>query len=477
MIDRPNTRIIGCFPRSRLIVRGAGLRFTADATGIEEVVVLGGAELGAVGFEGMSDGFALRCRFEGSDSPLALTANKVRRLTLAGNRLEGAGIGVFGGSREVEIDGNAVERFAASAVLIDESAGEITISGNRLVDGLGAGIEVGKRADRLLIRANEIVMCRGEKTFLGGAVGGIVALDSVDGLIVEDNLIERNASDAPKDAAGIFVARGTGIEIRRNRILGNGRAETDEGAITGGIIVTAVAPPVDQAGARPHRFDPALVVEGNVVTAERGHALLVIGEGDMRVQGNTLISRFGTARGVGPNDLATRDLASVVLIGIERLQALAPKLIEAAANGPQAPLQVIGMADEQRVLAPGRVLVQGNQIALERQLAMGRGRPVLAAVAVYGFEDVDLSHNQVELDRNEASFCVDALVVGRTARQLGNRLTEPERDALASLLSLGFDLNTCTQNQGSHCILPRGFAQLVDRDNLVEFPSDLCPRG
>ncbi len=477
VIDRPNTRIVGCFPRSRLIVRGAGLRFAADATGIEEVVVLGGAERGAVAFEGMSDGFALGCRFEGSDGGLALTANKVRRLTLARNRLEGAGIGVFGGSREIEIDNNAVELFRASAILIDETSGEIAIRGNRLIDGLGCGIEIGKRADRLLIRENEIVMCRGENTFLGGAVGGIVALDSVDGLIVEDNLIEGNATDAPRDAAGIFVARGTVIEIRRNRILGNGRTEMDEGAITGGIVITAVGPPLDAAGARPHRFDPALVVEGNVVTAERGHALLVIGEGDMRVQGNTLISRFGTARGVGPNDLGIPDLASILLIAIARVAELAPKLIEAASQGIEAPLQVLGMADELRVLAQGRVLVQGNQMALERQLAMGRDRPTLAAVAVYGFEDVDLSHNQVELDRSEASFCVDALVVGRTARQIGNRLTEPEGDALASLISLGFDLNTCTQNQGSHCILPRGFARLVNRDNLVEFPNDLCPRG
>ena len=81
------------------------------------------------------------------------------------------------------------------------------------------------------------------------------------------------------------------------------------------------------------------------------------------------------------------------------------------------------------------------------------------------------------IDRDEARFCVNALIVGRTVRQLGNRLTEPPEDALASLLSLGFDLNTCTQNQGSHCILPRSPAQLVDRYNLVEFPSDLCPRG
>lgn len=476
-INRPNTRIVGCFPRSRLIVRGAGLRFTADATGIEEVVVIGGAERGMVGFEGMSDGFARACQVLAVEGTFALAANKVRRLSLTGNRLEGAGIMLFGGSREVEIEGNAIEKFRTSAIVIDEEAGAITILSNRLTDGLGCGIEVGKRADQLRITGNEITMCRGEKTFLGGAAGGIVVLDSVDGLIVQDNRIEGNASDAPKDAAGIFVARGTAILISRNRILGNGRAEMEEAAVAGGIVITAVSPPVDVAGAAPRRFDPALIVEGNVVAAERGQALLVIGQGDMRVQNNTLISRLGTARGVGPNDLGIRDLASILMIGIERLGGFAEKLIDAAAGGPEAPLHVVALAEEIRVSVPGRVLVHGNQMALERQLVIDRERPTLAAVAIYGFEDVDLAHNQVELDRDEARFCVNALIVGRTVRQLGNRLTEPPEAALASLLSLGFDLNTCTQNQGSHCILPRSPAQLVDRYNLVEFPSELCPRG
>ncbi len=474
-IERPNTRIVGCLPRSRLIVQGAGLRFLADATGIEEVVVHGAAEGGAVSFEGMSDGFARLCWFQSAEAPFAITAGKARGLILARNRLEGAGIGLFGGSREVEIEGNTILRFARSAIVIDGGAGTVTIRANRLVDGRGAGIEVGKRADRLRIAGNEIAMCRGEKTFFGDAAGGIVVSDAVDGLTVQDNRIEGNATDAPKDAAGILVRRGTGILISRNHILGNGRAEAEDDAMTGGIVILAVAPPKDEAGGEPHRFDPALVVEDNIVAAERGPALLVIGEGDMRVRGNTLISRLGIARGAGPDGLGSRDMAAIVLLGIERLEGLAQKLIEAAAGGLEAPPRVVALATELRATARGRVLVQGNQMALERQLA--RDPPPLAAVLAYGFDDVDFSHNQVELDQDEARFSVDALIVGRSARQLGNRMTEPREAVLASLLSLGFDLNTCTQNQGSHCILPRSPDQLVDRDNLVEFPSELCPRG
>lgn len=476
-IDRPNTTIAGCFPQARLLLRGAGLRFTADATGIEGVVVLGNAAPGAVVFEGASDGLVQGCRFEAAAQDFALAAIKVRRLTVTGNRLEGAGIGILAGSREVRIERNVIERAWTSAVVVADDTAVIAIRGNHLGDGLGCGIEVAGRTVDLQITRNEITLCRGEKPFFGGPAGGIVVLERVDGLLVRDNRIERNAIDAPADAAGIFVGNGGVIEIAHNHILGNGRAETEREPLAGGIVITDLRPGRDEAGNEPHRFDPALIVESNVVTAERGQALFVVGAGDVRVQHNTLVSRLGTARAVGPDDLGSRDVAAIVLIGIARLEALAEKLIAAAADGPRAPLGLAALATEISILAPGRVLVQNNQIGLERQTAFDRERPVLSAVAVYGFDDIDLAHNQIELERSEGAFCTSALIVGRTTRQQGNRMLEPSGRALASLLSIGHDLNTCAQNQGSHCILPSSPARLVARDNLVEFPSDLCRDG
>jgi hypothetical protein len=67
-------------------------------------------------------------------------------------------------------------------------------------------------------------------------------------------------------------------------------------------------------------------------------------------------------------------------------------------------------------------------------------------------------------------------VVATSTRQQGNRLIEPEGSSFASLISLGFELNTCSQNQGSHCILPFG-ARLAVADNLVEFLNEHCPNG
>jgi hypothetical protein len=478
-VDRPNTWIVGCLPRSRLHVRGAGLRFSANLTGLEEVVLLGAAERGMVAFRGVEDGLVRRCWFESDGGgPFAVVAEATRRLTIEDSRLTGAGLGLLGGCREVRVRGNAVERFASSAIAIDGAESQdIEIRRNRLVDGLGSGIEVISHPERLAIVDNEIATCRGEKNTFGGVAGGIVILEAVDDLSVRDNRITGNAGDARADAAGVYVARGSGVEIARNRIEGNGRAEIDGQPIAGGIVIDAVQARRDPAGNERHRFDPALVVADNVVLAPRGHALFVIGEGDIRVQDNSLISQLGVARSAGPDDLGARDAAAVVLIGTPRLDGLARILIAAGVQGPNAPLEVSSVAQDSPALGRGRVMLQDNQIGLERQLSDDRTRPTLSAVAIYGFTDVDLARNQLELERSAGSFCLDALVVALTTRQQGNRLTEREGACLASLLSVGFALNTCSQNQGSHCILPFSPQKLAASDNLVEFPSDLCREG
>ena len=481
-VNRPNTRIVGCFPRARLIVEGQGLLFEADATGLEEVVVVGEARGGAIGFRDVRDGFVRSCWFQGErgGNP-GIASRGVRDLVIEDNRMEGAGIALLGDTDGVRIARNRVERTQPTPIVIADDTGkpslDVTICDNRLVDSLGCGIEVAGPAQRLRILGNRIEMCRGEKPSFSGTAGGIVILHDVEDLVVRDNRIEGNASDARGDSAGIFVARGAAIEIARNRIAGNGILQVEGQPMTGGILVNELRAHLDPDTAAKHRFDPALVVEGNIVIAERGHALFVLGEGDMRVQHNTLLTRFGTARGAGPDDLGPRDLASIAVIAAPRIAELARKLIETAAQGPLSPRSLSTLMREAPFARPGRILVQDNQLALEAQLIGERQQPTLSAVAVYGFRDVDLSHNQLELDRSDALFCTNALIAAQSTRQDANRLTEPAEGALASLVSVGLALNTCAENQGSHCILPSGLAQVIDRDNLVEFPSELCPRG
>ena len=222
---------------------------------------------------------------------------------------------------------------------------------------------------------------------------------------------------------------------------------------------------------------PTLAVIDNLVATPLGQALYVIGEGDIRVQGNILTTDLAVAGRAGAA-VTLRELALVVLIG-QLLDPLAEKLVAAAQQGPR---DVRALA-EQVDTGPGRLAVQGNQLRLGRLVRdQGQRRP-LAALLAWGFDDVDLSHNQAELVLREAAICDNALVLGRTTRQLGNRLTEPAepRDAcLASLQSHGLALNGCTGNQGTHCILPSVSApagRLAAGLNLVEMPSELCREG
>ncbi|MFZ1428409.1 MAG: hypothetical protein WAS21_16735, partial [Geminicoccaceae bacterium] len=207
------------------------------------------------------------------------------------------------------------------------------------------------------------------------------------------------------------------------------------------------------------------------------------------VQGNTLTAQRGTARGAGGAQLSVRDLASVVLIGGRELQPFVEKVLQAAADSADptldAPsLPVVRMLQEQAPLAttPGRILVTGNQIEMEGPAQLDTERPILAAVLVWGFQDVDFSHNQVEIEPGTFPYFADGFVLARTTRQIGNRLTEPEERqgdrpiCVASLLSIGEEADTCALNQGTHCILPYG-QRVVDSGNIVLQPSGPCRQG
>ncbi|SAL14438.1 hypothetical protein AWB71_00508 [Caballeronia peredens] len=482
VVDRPNTRIVGCFPRSRLTIEGEPLRLAADATGLIDVVVLGGGEPATVVASVGSDILVEGCRFivERGRTPALLAdgGDRFERLIVAGCEFIGAGIGLRGNCSLVRIESNRIERFAGSGIAIEsgDRAGEIEILNNRLVDGLGNGIEGNGVIEGLTITGNEIEMCRGERGMPGKIAGGIV-LQAVSGLFVADNRIERNGSDARQGCAGLYAAETRGALILRNRISGNGPVQIDGNPIAGGIVIERATPPAATAGAERRDSRPSLVVAENLVVAPRGQALFVVGEGDMRVQDNALLSGLGIARGAGAPGISLRDLAAVVLIGGRMLAELAEKLVQAAAEGP---LRVRALIQDARATLPGRIAVQGNQIGLASLDRSQSDRPALSALLVWGFEDVDFSHNQVELELAESRICVDALVVARTTRQAGNRLTEPATpdSCLASLLSHGHGLNGCTNNQGTHCILPSVTApagKLAAGLNLVERPSDLCP--
>lgn len=478
VIDRPNTVIVGCFPRSRLHIGQLPLRLAARGTGLEGVVVIGGAEPATV-LLAASDITVRDNRFEiDRTQPLALLVEQGEELLIKDNEFFGAGIGITGKSRLVRITDNTITKFSRSAIEVDgrDRPGPIAITDNRLIDGLGSGIEALGVIEGLRIIGNQISQCRGEVQFLSKVVGGIV-LDTVEDLLVRDNLVIGNGTDARGPSVGIYAARTAGVEISGNRIEGNGRAVVDGNPFAGGVLIDQLLPGSAAGAAADNHFGPALILTDNRIRTPRGQALAVFGRGDIRVQNNQMVTGIGTARGTGAQGVSARDMADVVLIGASGLDTLAGDLIAAAATGPRTPEVVARLAALFRTPVPGRVALHGNQIALEVHNSGPNDRPPLSAVAVFGFDDVDLSHNQIDLAlRPGVPFCLDAFIVATTTRQIGNRVSEPVGTCLASLLSIAAALNTCGQNQGTHCILASGPRSAV-AFNLVLNPSILCPNG
>ncbi|MFZ1428393.1 MAG: DUF6519 domain-containing protein, partial [Geminicoccaceae bacterium] len=246
-IARPNVLVIGCFPRSRLIVRGEALVFLGSRSGLVDVVVTGSAEPALVvmsGSERGNDQIVTFCRLETvGDSRLGLLADAAVGLRVAHNLVTGAGVGIRGAASDVRIEANRIERIGASGIVV---AGEqrptlIEILRNRIWDGLGAGIEGDGLIEGLTVVGNLIAGFRGERLSLGKTAGGI-ALVAVEGLIVHDNRIVGNGSDAPGDCAGIRVLAAAGVEIARNRIEANGRSEVEGRPVTGGIVIDEIRP-------------------------------------------------------------------------------------------------------------------------------------------------------------------------------------------------------------------------------------------
>lgn len=492
IVDRPNTWIIGCFPRSRLIIRDAALVLAADDTALIDVVVDNFGREGAVQAMNGADirirGCRMLTRRGGNVAIIGDGRERLLRFTVADNELAGAGIGLLGRWQTVKIHGNQIAGCAASAIAItgEERPSDLEIQGNWLTDARGSGIEANGNIDRIDIIDNRIEGCLGARNALSAIAGGIV-LQSTSELCIRDNQIRRNGGKGEKGATGIYVAQTRGAVIAGNQVLDNGLSIADgeaavidavaNGLVIGAIVIDqALAGPFGDAGERG-ATRPSLVVTDNVVASPAGHALFVIGEGDIRVQDNSLGTDLAVAARAGV-PVRPRDLALVVLIG-QLLDNFAEKLVAAAASGPRDVRSIAEQAEAGR----GRVAIRGNQIQLGRLVNRDGQRRPLAALLAWGFDDVDLSHNQIDLALREAPLCDNALVMGRTTRQLGNRFTEPgePRDVcLASLQSHGLVMNSCSGNEGTHCILPSVTApngKLAAGLNLVEIVSALCRDG
>lgn len=362
--------------------------------------------------------------------------------------------------------------------------------------------------ERLIIVGNEIRGClRRPVAEISPAMinrigyGGITLAD-VDYLVVRDNFIEDNSPDPRSPVCGIFVLHGEGIEISRNRINGNGArafrlddaAQSARPGKRGGInIVYGLAPTVAlefkeqqwpvQEGA------PAVKVHENIVSAPLGQALVMSALGPVSVVGNQFTSR-GVVAGLG----STGFLAATVLIrnlGLSNelyFQLLSFASVEQGkVSTPQGQLTDSPTAapagtgrDVRRLgryLANGNVLFANNQCTLNL-LEQTQAR-ALSSVALFSLDDIGFHSNQCDCDLLDDFVISQALVFGISVRVSDNRFKEGFFNAALSAMTFGM-LNTTTDNQSTHCLVIRGWPNLVVNEPNVILQSlsseSLCAR-
>ncbi|MGQ0570181.1 MAG: right-handed parallel beta-helix repeat-containing protein, partial [Armatimonadota bacterium] len=378
---------------------------------------------------------------------------------------------------------------------------EITLRNNRIWGASGSGIAADVTATAtgaqaplqilgLRIVENEIIDCvERAATWAPGSppFGGIV-LSTVHHLVIAHNRIEDNGHEATVPVCGIYVARSRGFEAHGNQVLNNG-PQAISASIPGphgGIVLPDASVRVNllpSAGpggvpiAQPDGTAAALI-SGNTIVAGRGLALLIKGMGPMLVEGNRLTSRDVIGRRAPGGPAAIEDLVGAALIlnlGLPAyfFAALAALGFNAIVTGVS--LGAVGAGD-QRVVG-GKVQFVDNTVTLD--LTTGQVESVLADVIVFSMDDINASGTQTECVLPNDILLIDLLVMGITARAIGNGLTETPNRCGFSLLSQTAVMNTGADNQGTHCIRVTGPAgRTVDRDNLIVVPNaQLCPHG
>jgi hypothetical protein len=311
---------------------------------------------------------------------------------------------------------------------------------------------------------------------------GGISLADVERLIIRDNLITDNGPSAVEPVCGIFVLHAEGMEVSRNRILNNGaRTEEPRSPVKigrrGGINVVYAITPVT-----PLRFgrltipgqngEPALKVEGNVVSVPLGQALSVTALGPLSVVANEFTSRGVVQSGAGNTFMAAT--VAILNLGLSNelyLQFLAFSAISSgslATNTLAAPPARPGL-DDQRLgayLANGNVLFANNQCVMD--VAETGVTLSVSSILILSLDDIGVDSNQCDCSLIDDIVLAQVILFGFSVRANGNRLKESLGRAVFSGVTFGL-MNTTAHNQATHCLLMRAFlpAYLVAAPNTV----------
>jgi hypothetical protein len=358
--------------------------------------------------------------------------------------------------REVTIEQNVIDFAAAEGIGATLTAGVAELAGT-----VNASLIL---ITDVTIADNQIVRCLSEARSEKGAAA--IALPVVERLSVLRNLVYDNGREGP--VSGIGVLFGSGIEIRQNRIQGNGSGATDDdlfglAAIELLVVFSGTTTGLD-AGL------PAAIVADNVVSSTKAAALFVMADGQVNVTGNDF-----SVTGVGANALSVGRCVTVMDFG----------------SGAQEMVSAVGVAgalyfkDDQAPnystdaeVTGGQVMFCENRCLLD---ARDTGKTVPASIALVSTDAVLAQDNQsrafalASSTNGKAGIIVaNMLVDGLVAQVSGNRLSEDL--AYASAMVVGGD-TLGIGNHGTHCLLFQAAGTRVDNPNIVNpLNAPICKR-
>jgi hypothetical protein len=539
-VTRPRVTIRGCGPGTRLLPRqGPALVLEGPEQALEDVWIL--AEQQAPLVQVLGDQKRIeRCRLENQASGPAVLAQRALDLVIARNIVQATGgldltgermeivenrvsrgpVRVQPSSDTVRIRDNDLASAVQDAVVLGGQGlvYEIDVEHNRIRGALRHGIAGGffdpedQGGDGIVaglrIVGNEIRDCIDARTVRQplDPPFSAIALGRVYDLIVRDNRIEGNGTEATGPVCGLYVRHSRGVDISRNLLRDNGRrpdGQRFDGPQAGirledaRVSLVALQEPDSPRSVVEVDVLPAARIAGNHVQSRRGPALHVRGQGAMAVEENRF-EAFDVLGDLRDTSFATLDqfVGTVFLFNSGLPGYLAGFLAGAGVSAltPGGPSGISGTPLATALTVGGQTRFLGNQARLD--LARSTSDVALANVLVVSLDDTVIAANQTEgvlaarIGRTSTDavatlptqfvgdlLFADLLNVGLTTRQTDNGLMSTPLLTMFSIISLGL-VNHCTDNQTTSCILALGLSsQSVVRDNAVLFPHPIfCPQ-
>ncbi|MGA7339521.1 MAG: DUF6519 domain-containing protein [Terracidiphilus sp.] len=393
------------------------------------------------------------------------------------NTLPGSSVVVSGGLTDITIDRNTITDFGLCGI------------GPVGYYNLAKALEV-VPIEGLTITANKVsctaTMATGEDSndFLGY---GAIALPSVEGLVIRDNVIDTFGQQPGLGVCGIYLLHGESVEISRNQVIDNrdweDASQPDQtgnpSETAGAIEIVAVTPPSlagDLTGTSSLSiFEPglpALRVEENVVRVPLGAAFTVRGYGPFSISDN----HFSCGGNIPGTSSSALKCVRIVNMGacIEFVSVFSFLELLNIASNPGIDFNNYPTFTS----SSGAVLFTNNYCQLEIQEVP---QTSFASVEIMTHDHLIFSNNHCWLDASVDAagegMTLDAYLMAYTLNVVGNRFQEAIYAVGLSAVTVGV-VNVTTQNISTGCIWAKG-ALVASTNNLSVaslIDTDICAR-